>query len=174
MGIRRYTLYNQYATVRQMRMVAIFFYAFSAGVLSLFVYAQQAVAQSRVSGFVFASDSCQLLPPTPQEACLTSLMPISGELELRRRGSRIRYRIELKKNGTFTKKISPGRYLVRLVGARSGAMNLSRSDLRISPPAITVSDASAKMHMSLHLLVSHKARASAPFLGVSDGCSAKS
>jgi hypothetical protein len=148
------------------------FYSFVVVLASYFATPVTAVAENRLSGFVFASDTCQLRPPAKSEACLAALIPVTGTLALRKRGGGggQRQLIELSKTGTFTKRVGPGRYNVRLVKGRSGNVSLNKDDFRLYPPVVSVGKAGIASHNSVYLMVSHRSRPPAPFAGVSDGC----
>lgn len=159
-----------YARVRCMIRTCLF-YSFVVGLASSFAVPVTAIAENRLSGFVFASDACQLRPPSESEACLAALLPVTGTLALRKRGSGgPRQLIKLSKTGNFTRRVAPGRYNVRLVKGRSGNVSLNKDDFRLSPPVVSVGKAGTPSHNSVYLMVSHRSRPPTPFAGVSDGC----
>jgi hypothetical protein len=148
-------------------------YFFVLALTSSFALASTAAADSRLSGFVFASDTCQLRPPGQAEACLAALVPISGEVAVRRRGGGRRRVVSLSDTGTFTTKLASGRYNVRLLRGRSGDLTLERRDFRISPAVVVIPETGRPTHNSVYFAVSHRARPENPFAGVSDGCEGK-
>lgn len=160
--------------VRHMNITALF-YSFVAMVASCFAVASPALADSNkgdtsLTGFVFASNPCDLHPPVAGEACVSVLVPISGTISLRAKGAADRREIALSKSGSFTQRVKAGRYTVRLLKPSVGGEVLNRRDYRISPSQITVSAASNKSGTSGYFAVSHRSRPASPFAGVSDGC----
>jgi hypothetical protein len=158
--------------VRRMRSIPLL-YSFVFVLASSFAVVPSAAAESRVSGFVFATDSCQLRPPAEAEACLAALVPVSGTLAVRRRGSVRRQVLALSDTGTFTTKLAPGRYNVRLLEGRSGNLILTRRELRLAPSVVSIPSNGQASRGSVYFAVSHRSRPETPFAGVSDGCEGK-
>lgn len=148
-------------------------YSFVLVLASTFGSVSVAHAENKLSGFVFASDGCQLQPPSQAEACIAALVPIGGTVAVRKRGGGPRRVLALSNTGTFTTKLAPGRYNVRLLQGRSGDMTLVRKDYRISPAVVSIANSSRPTHNSVYFSVSHRSRPEGPFAGVSDGCEGK-
>lgn len=161
-----------YGRVRSMRSVPLL-YSFVVALASSFALATHALAENRLSGFVFASDGCQLQPPSFAEACITALVPISGKLAVRQRGGRTRQVVSLSSSGTFTTSLKPGRYNVRLLEGRSGELTLRGQQFRIAPAVVSIPKKGESSHNSVYFAVSHRSRPATPFIGVSNGCEGK-
>jgi hypothetical protein len=172
MAGQEYNSYSLYGSVHFMKGVPLL-YSFVFVLASTFGVLSVAVAENRLSGFVFASDGCQLQPPSEAEACIAALVPIGGTVAVRKRGGGQRKVVSLSDTGTFTTKLAPGRYNVRLLQGRSGGMTLVRKDYRISPAVVSVSKSPRPTHNSVYFSVSHRSRPETPFAGVSDGCEGK-
>jgi hypothetical protein len=148
-------------------------YFFVLTLTSSFALVTTAAADNRLSGFVFASDACQLRPPAEAEACLAALVPISGTVAVRKRGGGPRRIVSLSDTGTFTTKLAAGRYNVRLLHGQSGGLTLQRRDFRITPAIVSIPKTGRPTHNSVYFTVSHRSRRDTPFAGVSDGCEGK-
>lgn len=164
--------YGFCGSVRFMKGVSLL-YSFVFVLASTFGSVSVARAENKLSGFVFATDGCQLRPPSEAEACIAALVPIGGTVSVRKRGSGRRRVLSLSNTGTFTTKLAPGRYNVRLLQGRSGDMTLVRKDYRISPAVVSIPSSSRPTHNSVYFSVSHRSRPEGPFVGVSDGCGGK-
>jgi hypothetical protein len=137
------------------------------------VNAVRAVERAVFQGFVLATDSCQLAPLDWSGLCSTSVVPIAGELRLRKRGSLQRIGVKLDSNGVFTEKLEPGAYRVRLIEPRVASHNLKRSAYRIFPRQVRIQrglGGSARAASQANVfLVAHKSRGTPVGVGVSDG-----
>jgi len=126
-----------------------------------------------VQGFVLATDSCQLAPAGWSGLCSSSMVPITGELRLRKRGTVQRTSVQLNAEGVFTEKLEPGAYRVRLIEPRVESRNLKRSAYRIFPRQVRIQRAlggSARAASQANVfLVAHKSRGTPVGVGVSDG-----
>lgn len=133
----------------------------------------QESAHTLLQGFVMASDSCQLAPADWSGLCSSVVIPIEGELRLRKRGSVHRTVIALDPAGSFTEKLGPGAYRVRLLEPRVADRQLKRSAYRIYPRQVRivrVAPGRARAASQAHVfLVAHKSRGVPPSVGISDG-----
>jgi hypothetical protein len=147
-------------------------YLFVAVVASHFAVASSALAQVRLSGQVLATDECQLSPASAMQACAMRVIPIEGELSLRRRGTLQRVVVSLDRYGNFSKTLPAGSYTVRLFKPMVGSQRLKRSAYRITPSRIAItsppSRSSRASQMAL-FVVAHRSRQLGPSIGISDG-----
>lgn|GEM_PF-6885106 len=135
--------------------------------------ATQEPVQTLLQGFVMATDSCQLAPADWSGLCSSVVIPIEGELRLRKRGSVHRTVISLDPAGSFTEKLEPGSYRVRLLEPRVADRQLKRSAYRIYPRQLRIARAApgrARAASQAHVfLVAHRSRGVPPSIGISDG-----
>ncbi len=126
-----------------------------------------------LQGFVLATDSCQLTPADWSGVCSSSVVPISGELRLRKRGGFRRTDVRLGSDGVFTERLEPGAYRVRLMEPRIASQDLKRSAYRIFPRQIRIQrslSGSANVTTQASVfLVAHKSRGTPVAVGVSEG-----
>lgn len=157
-------------------------YSFVVLLASLFACVNCSVAQTvrraeigevNVQGYVVATDSCQLAPASWSGVCAAQVVPIEGELRLRKRGTLRRTTVELNTSGVFTERLEPGAYRVRLIEPRIAERPLKRSAYRIYPPQVRIRSATqggVRLNSQANIfLVAHKSRGAPPSVAISDG-----
>ena len=126
-----------------------------------------------LQGFVLATDSCQLAPAEWVGVCPAVVVPIGGQLRLRKRGTFRRFDVTVDQQGNFTEKLEPGIYRVRLMVPQVAERVLKRSAYRIYPQQVRIQAAargSVRASSQPHLfLVAHKTRGVPASVGISDG-----
>jgi hypothetical protein len=167
-----------------LRVVRIILRSYSVALLlaSTFAVTSVAVAQVRtrsteratlVQGLVMATDSCQLAPANWSGVCSSMVVPIEGELRLRKRGTRQRTVVQLNTDGIFTKQLAPGAYRIRLMEPHVDQQPLKRSAYRIYPRQVRIQGGgrgSARAASQANIfLVAHKSRGAPPVVAVSEG-----
>jgi hypothetical protein len=167
----RYTSYAASGRVCHMRVLRIS-YLFAVLVASYLAPATPCSAQVRLYAQVLATDECQLAPASFNGLCVQRVVPIEGELSLRLKGKAGRMRVNLTDSGSFSKKLTPGRYAVRLLSPQVNGRKLKRSAYRITPARFTLTKnpaPGAGRARSALFLVAHRSREIGVSVGISDG-----
>jgi hypothetical protein len=171
MGRFQYTSYTINGRVRQMRSLHLS-YLFVALVASCFAAPLDCSAQVKLFAQVLATDECQLAPAAFDGPCVKRIVPIEGDLSLRRKGSVRRVVVSLDNSGSFSRKLEPGKYSIRLSRPRVGGRRLKRSAYRIAPATVTLSKRSIPGAQATHsalFVVAHRSRELGTPVGISDG-----
>lgn len=160
------------ATRRTPRIGALLAFSLALSV-TLSVGVDRCLAEARVLvGQVLASDSCQLQPTSWSGNCSSVVVPVSGELSLRRRGDRHWVLLKLDRDGNFSGRIDPGVYRVRLLEPRVRELSVKRASFRIAPKILTVRKINAQTAAASQtavFLVTHRTRGVPLAIGISDG-----
>jgi hypothetical protein len=149
-----------------------FSYLFVALVASSLAPANVCSAQVRLYAQVLATDECQLAPASFNGLCVQRIVPIEGQLALRRKGKAGRIEVNLSDSGSFSKKLAPGRYAVRLLSPEVNGRKLKRSAYRITPARFTLTKSALPgvgRGRAALFLVAHRSREIGVSVGISDG-----
>ncbi len=129
------------------------------GVLSILmatciVAAAPCLAQNNFSGQMLASSPCSLRQESDDfTECMTVMVPLSGTLLLKSSSGKP-LRINVDKDGVFSKSVSSGTYDVKIERLSSNGENLPKRQFKTSPNTVTVTK-KGKLEV---FLVYHKSR----------------
>ena len=113
------------------------------GVLSILmatciVAAAPCLAQNNFSGQMLASSPCSLESDDFTE-CMTVIVPLSGTLLLKSSSGKP-LRINVDKDGVFSRSVSSGTYDVKIERLSRNGENLPKRQFKTSPSTVTVTD----------------------------------